>query len=357
MNNSITVNSGENVTIHCQRFSNITYTWTKDEEVVSDNSDLHLPSVSAASAGLYMLTVNTGNSNLQKAFYITVSTQTTIYWEDASTLPPHHNSSSESETTGYTQNTPLTTENTQKLTNAIPILYNQTDSTMNFTSYTSYNQTSEGFSHTEADTTTSSYNQSEASESFNQSESHNTTIRYNESESFATVSGVTQHFNHSETFNTNASYNHSVPVHTPRPFVIDTRTENLSVTYDSTLNQTERPSKAFKSSTSAPSTEYSIPRKTTNSFDFTVRQDPEENESKGHLVGTLIIIIGLLLLIVALFLYRRRVIKKRMDLPPPFKPPPPPTKYAAVKTTSPFPTDRCNSLTVQSSMEMRHSLV
>ncbi|XP_033834995.1 T-cell surface protein tactile [Periophthalmus magnuspinnatus] len=361
-NSSIEVHFGKNVTIHCQEFSNVTYTWTKDEVVVSDSSSLHLQSVSVASAGLYTLTVHTGNSLLQKAFNISVSTQTTSYWADASTLSPHNSSSSnENGTTRYSSVITFATENTQNTTGST--MYN---TSLSYTQSEPHNTTlsyngSESFA--TVSTVSQHFNQSEASTGLSQSETYNTTLRYNHSESFDTVSTVSQHFNHSEIFNRNMSYNHTVKIHTTQPYV--NNTSNVSIVYDSAPNEAEHPSKASKSTTPAPTTFLgtagatlpSRPGHTTYTSDVTGQQDPADSEGRSHLVLALIIIGSVLLIIVALIMYRRRVLKKRDDLPPPFKPPPPPVKYTAVRNPPQFfPTDRCNSVTMIS-MEKRHSFV
>ncbi|XP_072301615.1 uncharacterized protein [Eucyclogobius newberryi] len=308
MNNSIEVNSAENVTILCEEFMDVTYRWTKDEVVVSDSSSLNLQSVSEASAGLYTLTVHTGNSLLQKAFNVTVSTQTT----DASTPSPHLNRSAESETTRYSQDTTFATDVTQKAT-TIPTPHSQSEKSPNTSASAMY----------------------ETTLSYNQSETHDTTLNYNESESIYTVSNASLHFNRSETVTTNTSYNRSVTIGTTLPFEIDARTENASGIIESTA--------------SAPTTATINPTSTPDTSDVTTQPAPGATTAWSRLGWTLLIIMGVFLIIVALVLCRRRVIKNRMDLPPPpFKPPPPPVKYTAVRNPpQPYPTDWCNSVKVQ----------
>ncbi|KAJ0061629.1 hypothetical protein NL108_005691 [Boleophthalmus pectinirostris] len=350
-NSIIEVHSGENVTIHCHEFASVTYTWTKEEVVVSNSPSLHLLSVSVFNAGLYTLSVHTGNSLLHKEFSITVSSQSTDYYADASTLSPD-SSSNENETTTYSPVTTFATENTQKATTTIPIsnsqpanLQNTTDTTMYHTS----NIQSESYNTTLTVSTVSEhFNQSLTSKGFGQSETYNTTLAYNQSESFDTVSIGSEHFNQLETFNTSMSYNHPVTNYTTQPYVNDA--SFVTVDYDSALNEAE-------STTSPPTTFLGIPT-VEDTSDVTDQQGPADNEESSHLGLTLLIIGGVLLIIGALFLYRRRVLKKRGDLPPPFKPPPPPVKYTAVRTApQSFPTDRCNSITMPISMEKRQAFV
>ncbi|CAK6984810.1 nectin-3-like protein, partial [Scomber scombrus] len=76
-NNTVEVQSGENVTIHCKVFQHAQYRWTKNEELVSQSESLELWLVTYAQVGVYTLTVNTGSETLHEKFYITVLATTT----------------------------------------------------------------------------------------------------------------------------------------------------------------------------------------------------------------------------------------------------------------------------------------
>ncbi|XP_069577249.1 T-cell surface protein tactile [Brachyistius frenatus] len=73
----VEVHNGENVTIRCKAFSNPQYRWTKNKTLVSDNGSLELWWVTDADAGVYTLTVSTGNKSLHQEFTIMVLTATT----------------------------------------------------------------------------------------------------------------------------------------------------------------------------------------------------------------------------------------------------------------------------------------
>ncbi|XP_053197857.1 nectin-3-like protein [Scomber japonicus] len=76
-NNTVEVQSGENVTIHCEVSQKAHCTWTKNKKLVSQSESLELWWVTSAHAGLYTLTVNTGSETVHKKFYITVLATTT----------------------------------------------------------------------------------------------------------------------------------------------------------------------------------------------------------------------------------------------------------------------------------------
>ncbi|TNN79014.1 CD226 antigen [Liparis tanakae] len=86
------VNSGGNVTITCRlMIPDVTYRWTKNKALVSDNESLELRCVSEAHAGEYTLTVSTGNARLQKEFIVSVLTATTSSSRDCVTEPAQSN--------------------------------------------------------------------------------------------------------------------------------------------------------------------------------------------------------------------------------------------------------------------------
>ncbi|XP_061595277.1 uncharacterized protein si:ch1073-15f19.2 [Cololabis saira] len=80
---------------------------------------------------------------------------------------------------------------------------------------------------------------------------------------------------------------------------------------------------------------------------------------RTHLFLVLTVVPVLLLISAVGFFFKRHIMKKRMDLPPPFIPPPPPIKYAAAQrcetTIYSFAVSRCNS--VADPKEMRQMLV
>ncbi|KAG7516300.1 T-cell surface tactile-like [Solea senegalensis] len=89
-NTSVSVHYGENVTIHCGAAGNSRYRWTnKNKELVSENGSLELLSVSDAEAGIYTLTVSTGNESMHKQFTITVQPASTSVRTDSTTVSPH----------------------------------------------------------------------------------------------------------------------------------------------------------------------------------------------------------------------------------------------------------------------------
>ncbi|XP_053197858.1 uncharacterized protein LOC128381859 [Scomber japonicus] len=71
-NNTVEVQSGENVIIHCEVSQKAYCRWTKNEKLVSRSESLELWWVTSAHAGLYTLTVDTGSETVHKKFYITV---------------------------------------------------------------------------------------------------------------------------------------------------------------------------------------------------------------------------------------------------------------------------------------------
>ncbi|KAI3373698.1 hypothetical protein L3Q82_022284 [Scortum barcoo] len=89
VNNTVEVHAGEDVTIHCSAFPNAQYRWTKNKTLVSENESLQLRWVTDAHAGVYTLTVNTGNRSLQREFIITVLTETTSLRTDLVTPQPN----------------------------------------------------------------------------------------------------------------------------------------------------------------------------------------------------------------------------------------------------------------------------
>ncbi|KAM7374396.1 hypothetical protein PAMP_007053 [Pampus punctatissimus] len=90
-NSTVEVHSGENVTIYCTVDRNAQYKWSKNKELVSQKEFLELWRVTDAHAGVYNLTVNTGNETLYKDFIITILATTTSSRRDVVTVPPRFN--------------------------------------------------------------------------------------------------------------------------------------------------------------------------------------------------------------------------------------------------------------------------
>lgn len=75
VNGTVEVHNGENVAIRCTSFPNAQYTWTKNDELLSETESLELWWVTDADAGVYTLTVNTGSKRVRKEFVVTVQPQ------------------------------------------------------------------------------------------------------------------------------------------------------------------------------------------------------------------------------------------------------------------------------------------
>ncbi|XP_008276086.1 T-cell surface protein tactile isoform X2 [Stegastes partitus] len=84
----VEVHNGENVTIRCTLYPHAQYSWTKNKKLVSAKESLELWWVTDALAGVYTLTVNTGNKSLHKEFIITVLTEATSLRTDLVTTSP-----------------------------------------------------------------------------------------------------------------------------------------------------------------------------------------------------------------------------------------------------------------------------
>lgn len=299
MNSTIEVESGENVTINCAAFQNAQYRWTKNKKLISDNQSLELLWVTDANAGVYTLTVNTGNQSLHTEFIILVRTGTTSL--KTGLVTPHFNVT---RGPGTSTNSPITTgEQNISVTNptqSSPTSFPVTDTEPHH----SQNVTHPAISTTHITNTTLISNQSAATD----------VSTYG-----STVYNTTQEMTGDETMST---------VNTVHPEDSDlTTSEELS-----TLGNTRENLDATPTSRTGR------------------KADPG---GRSHLLLMLIIVAVLVLIVVAGILCRRKIIKRRMDLPPPFKPPPPPVKYTAARTTTQhFPTSRCNSVTELS--DFRH---
>lgn len=296
VNGTVEAHKGENVTIRCRSLpnANAKYKWTKNNKLLSEHESLELWLVTDADAGVYTLTVNTGNKRLHKEFVVTVLTATT----SLKTVSPQGltESAGISLTTSPTPELSDHTDWTTIVATTIPNTTNVTITTVDhvnsFTNSTHINVTS-----------------SPATQSYTQDLVNSTassTVR------LSTVLNSTQ-----ET-DSNGMKNES-KLHTQQP----------EGTFSMTPEESSTPGSISKNPRGIP----------TGGAKDTV---------PIHLLLVLIIVPMLVLIAVAGVLFRRQVIKSRMDLPPPFKPPPPPVKYTAVRhsetLTETFPISRCNSL-------------
>lgn len=311
----VEVHSGENATIRCNAFPNAQYRWTKNETLVSENESLELWWVTEAQAGVYTLTVNTGNRSLRKDFIITVLTATTISMPDLETVTPQGSTESADSSLTTSPNTgssthvnwttSISTSNPNTSSATIPPAEHETS----FTNSTHTSVTS-----------------SPATVSDTRQILNSTTSSYG-----STAFRPTQEMASDETRNGST-------VHTLHPEIFSIRPQESS-TSGNISEKSESPdaTPTLSAGTTMPVTE---------------NKDP----TRSHLLLVLIIVPMVVLIAVVGFLYRRAVIKRRMDLPPPFKPPPPPVKYTAARRSDvppqSFPTSRCNSVTDPRDMKL-----
>ncbi|XP_053297715.1 T-cell surface protein tactile [Pleuronectes platessa] len=301
-NSSLEVGNGQNVTIRCRASPDAQYRWTKNEELVSQNESLELSCVTDAHAGVYTLTVSTGNETVHKEFTITVQTATTHSETDPTAVSlqsyvtesfsvPSDTSSTTSPTTGL-----LTTDSNVTWTTANGS-HGTPDSTTAGEDVTSFT------SPTHSSVTTSPVTQTDPSPSATSSPG-------------AAVFTSTQ-----EVVSGGGGKYEDV-------FFVSTRPQGETSTSGKSTEQFERPGATPTLNTGNNGT-------------------GNKDAGRTHLVA-LIIIPVLVLIAVAGYLYRRRTIKQRMSLPPPFKPPPPPVKYSAATHHEMYrqavPTSRCNSV-------------
>ncbi|XP_053187844.1 T-cell surface protein tactile [Scomber japonicus] len=87
-NSTVEVQSGENVTIKCKVSPIAQYRWTKNEKLVSQSESLELWWVTSAHAGVYTLSINTGNETLHEMFNIIILATTTSSRRDLVTVSP-----------------------------------------------------------------------------------------------------------------------------------------------------------------------------------------------------------------------------------------------------------------------------
>nr|XP_019952904.1 PREDICTED: uncharacterized protein LOC109635876 [Paralichthys olivaceus] len=304
---SLEVSNGQNVTIHCQASLNAQYRWTKNKELVSENESLQLLWVTDAHAGVYILTVNTGNETVHKEFTIAVQRATTHLKTDPTTVllqtesfsVPADNSFPTSLTTGLLTtdaNVTWTTAIGSHVTDDSPDVITPGEDVTSFTSPTHFSATK--FAVTQTDPY------------------HSTTL--------SPGSAV---FTSTQEMATDEAYKYQ-DISSKRPQVQSSTSGNITENY-------ERPA-------------------ATPTLNAGNNGTVVEDAAPSYL-AVLIIIPVLVLIAVAGFLYRKRLLEQRMDLPPPFKPPPPPVKYTAARQrdiyTHNLPTSRCNSVTELTNMD------
>ncbi|XP_047462468.1 T-cell surface protein tactile isoform X2 [Mugil cephalus] len=285
VNGTVEVRSGDNVSVRCRASPNAQYRWTKGEEVVSENASLELQRVTDAHAGVYTLTVNTGNEYLHKEFIIMVLTTTTSLRTDLMTASPQGTTESvnSSRSTSQTTKLPTLTDRTK----------NHRDDRQNTSEVTTSSATQPDTYHI-LKSTASSFPSTRPTKQMTIYEMRNESKR-----------------------------------NTPRPSGIFSTMPSRSSTVK---NSPEIPD-------ASP----------TQTIEVTIVDMEDKGEAiRSHVLLLLTIIPMIVLILILGILYRRQLIKKRMDEPPPFKPPPPPVKYTAARQTDvstlSFPTSRCNSI-------------
>uniref|UniRef100_UPI0037E7AA02 uncharacterized protein isoform X2 n=1 Tax=Semicossyphus pulcher TaxID=241346 RepID=UPI0037E7AA02 len=298
VDSTVEVHTGGNVSIHCTVLPNTQYSWTKNKTAVSASGSLELWRVTEAHAGVYTLTVNTGNKSVHKEFIITVLTETTGLSTDPVTLSPQSTVTE----TGLVQTT---------------------DSQLTTT------QTS-GLSTIHTTVTTSDITD-------NPTPSNVTTSFTDGTQISVTPTPDPHHLNNStyQAINTSTLSDQSVSAN------LSSTLSHGSTVFRSTQETTNESRGGVTESTGYPDL-------TPSGTKTMVAKDEDIDGARSHLVLVLIIVLSLVLIVVAGFLYRRHILKQRMDLPPPFKPPPPPVKYTSARKgetySQRYPTSRCNSV-------------
>ncbi|XP_031728406.1 T-cell surface protein tactile [Anarrhichthys ocellatus] len=308
---AVEVHSAENVTIKCKLFPDAKYKWTKNKTLVSENESLELWCVADAHAGVYTLSVNTGNKSLHKEFIITVLTATTSLRTDLATVPPQSNVTEE----GLIESadSSLTTSPTTGLSTTDA----NVASTMNMS--TDVKDDNPNSRNTTA-------------------EEHMTPLT-NSTHVSVTLSPIT----HTEPNHFNSSNDQEI-----NPTSV---ASNLSTT-SSYGNEVFRSTYGTKNESMEGNPDAASTLSTGNTTIVIEGEgdtfDPGAGGAQSHLLWLFIVPI-LVLIAAAGFLCFRRKMRERMNLPPSFKPPPPPFKYTAARhheiSTQPIPTSRCNSVT------------
>ncbi|KAM6911261.1 uncharacterized protein PEZ65_015531 isoform 2-T2 [Lycodopsis pacificus] len=302
---AVEVHSGGNVTIKCKLFPDAKYKWTKNKTLVSDNESLELWCVADAHAGVYTLSVNTGNKSLHEEFIITVLSATTSLRTDLATVPPQSNVTEE----GLIE--PADSGLTMSPTTGLSTTDADVARTMNMS----------------ADVKDDNPNSRKTT-----AEEHMTPLT-NCTHVSVTLSPITHtepnHFNNSTDQEINP---------TPVASNLSTTSSYGDKLFRSTYGTKNESMGGNPDATPTPSTGNTT----------IVIEDEGAGGAQSHLLSLFIVPI-LVLIAAAGFLCFRRKMKERMNLPPSFKPPPPPVKYTAARhheiSTPPVPISRCNSVT------------
>ncbi|MEQ2292537.1 hypothetical protein AMECASPLE_024084, partial [Ameca splendens] len=257
-----------------------------NNKLVSEIEYLELWQVTEAYAGVYELTVNTGNKRLHKEFLISVQTTTTSLRTDP-------------------------TESTQ----------GPTDSP----------HTSAAISLTPTVSTDIQWpTQPNSSTVIVPAEGHITP---------STTQSIASHL-----------HNSSMPSNDVTELTSTQRTASDEMKNESSINRLYTEDKVSISTKEFRTTENILERtghpRTVPTARATVIVRNDKATRRSHTLLVSVIVLLLLLIVMVVILYWRQLRKKRMDLPPPFKPPPPPVKYTAARRseTQLFPTSRCNSI-------------
>ncbi|KAF3705804.1 Nectin-4 Nectin cell adhesion molecule 4 [Channa argus] len=312
---TVEVHSGENVIIRCQVLPNAHYNWTKDKMLVSEKESLELWQVTDVHAGVYTLTVNTGNNILQREFNINVLTVTTSQ-TDLVKVSPQSNVTREG----------LTDSADSSFTTSPPTGLLATDTSVTWTVRTSPDVT-DGFS-----------------------SPNNVTVTAGDY-----ISSFT---NDTDLSVPSSPATHPDPYHVPNSTALSYDSTVFSPTWNFSSDDTRDKSTPYavhpNDDFSVTPEEFSTTGNLTETYgNLLKKKDPNnprdvEDNAKSHL-WALIIIPVVALIVLGSIVYRRYVIKQRMDLPPPFKPPPPPVKYVAVGqseiSAKSYPVSRCESVT------------
>ncbi|PWA22759.1 hypothetical protein CCH79_00002280, partial [Gambusia affinis] len=281
----VEVHIGDNATVKCTVNSKAQYMWTKNNMFVSENESLELWQVTEAQAGIYKLTVNTGDKSLHKDFIISVLTTTTIL------------------RTGPT-------ESTQHPTNSL-----HTSAAISLT--------------TTLSTDTQWITQPDSSTVGVPASGHVIPL--------ATLTSVSVPPSPNTQTITHLLLNSSMLNNDTAELTSTQRTAGDVTKNESTfINQTESypvgvqsSENIFSMSTAESGIAGSIESTGTTSTVLITSTNTETE--RNHVLLVFIIVLLLLLILVVVILYRKQLIKTRMDLPPSFKPPPPPVKYTAAR--------------------------
>uniref|UniRef100_UPI003AADC5BF uncharacterized protein isoform X1 n=1 Tax=Centroberyx gerrardi TaxID=166262 RepID=UPI003AADC5BF len=343
-NSKFEVNAGENVTIHCLVSPDAQYSWMKDNKSVSESESLELWWVSEAQAGVYALTVNTGNKHLHANFTLTVLTATTSLGTGLTTVSPQSNVTEE----GLIQTMiPADIGHTTSPSSGSPSTDTSVTWTMgsstNVTTKEPHNVTTATGKHTASLGTfpffTNRVNISVTSPPATRSQPdrfHNST-----DVTVTMTETVRQEINPTSNLNTTPITDESMPSNLSTAqselslWTVSNQTtlsDETSKSVPPTMNPEDRPLTRAEETSTLGNTEMNPENagapSTLSTGDDMGASVEKEAGARSYLVLIIFPILALIALVA--ILYRRHIIKKRMDLPPPFKPPPPPVKYSAI---------------------------